>query len=126
LTVPFALRWLITAAFVALVVILSITPGQARNGDSGFAWLVAITPPTVQKLMHFVVYAVLAWMWAWTLARIEPRPLRLALAFVLTVGLGGILEWYQARVPGRFGSLADVLINAAGTAAGLLAALLLL
>ncbi len=126
MSVPIGLRWLVTGAFVALVVILSVTPGHGKSDDSGFVWLVAVTPPTVQKILHLIVYAMLAALWAWTLAGIESRPLRFALAFILTVGLGGILEWYQTQVPGRFGTLGDVLLNALGAAAGLLLAALAL
>ena len=124
--VPLGLRWLITGAFVVLIVILSVTPGQATSGDTGFVWLVAVTPPPLQKLMHVVIYGMLAALWVWTLARVKTTPLRLALAFVLTVGLGAILEWYQTQVPGRFGTLNDVLLNAVGAAAGLLVAVLVL
>lgn len=124
--VPVGIRWLITAAFIVLIVILSVTPGQAKSGDSGFVWLIAITPTPVQKLMHLFVYAGLAVLWTWTLAGIKGTPQRLALAFVLTVSLGAMLEWYQTRVPGRYGTLADALLNAAGAAAGLLIALLIL
>lgn len=124
--VPLGLRWLITGAFVVLIVILSVTPGQATSGDTGFVWLVAVTPPPLQKLMHVVIYGMLAALWVWTLAKVKTTPLRLALAFVLTVGLGAILEWYQTQVPGRFGTLNDVLLNAVGAAAGLLVAVLVL
>jgi hypothetical protein len=126
MTIPLSIRWVITLTLVAAVITLSIVPGQARPGDTGFAWLVTMTPTLLQKLMHFVIYAGLAWLWAWTLEGIAPRWLRLTLAFTLTVGLGAALEWYQTRVPGRFGTLLDVLLNAAGAVAGLVAALLLL
>jgi VanZ family protein len=43
-------------------------------------------------------------------------------AFIITVGFGAVVEWCQTRVPGRIGSLADVLLNAAGAALGLLVA----
>ena len=113
-------------SLVVAIIALSVFPGHARSGDSVFVWLVAATPAPLQKLMHFLIYAGLAWLWAWTLEGVAPRWLRLAIAFVITVGLGATLEWYQTRVPGRFGTLLDVLLNAAGAAAGLVAALLLL
>lgn len=126
MTIPISIRWVITLALVAAVIVLSVTPGHARSGDSVFVWLIAATPTPLQKFMHFLVYAGLAWLWAWTLESIEHRWLRLAIAFALAVGLGAALEWYQTRVPGRFGTLLDVLLNSAGALAGLIAALLLL
>jgi len=125
-TVPISLRWIVTLLLVGAVIVLSVIPGHARSGDSAFVWLVAVTPAPLQKLMHFVIYAGLAWLWAWTLEGITHRWLRLAIAFVLTVGLGATLEWYQTRVPGRFGTLLDVLLNTAGAIAGLIGALLVL
>ena len=119
-------RWLITLAFVALVVVLSITPGKSQTGDSVFVWLVATTPTVVQKLMHVAVYAALVFLWTWTLQHIESQTIRLTMAFALTTGLGVLLEWYQTKVPGRFGTLVDVLLNAFGALVGLLAAVLLL
>lgn len=111
---------------VVAVIVLSVIPGHARAGDSAFVWLVASTPAPIQKLMHFLIYAALGWMWAWTLEGIAPRWLRLTIAFVLAVGIGAALEWYQTRVPGRFGTLLDVVLNTVGVTAGLIVALLIL
>ena len=62
----------------------------------------------------------------WSLEAVESRTARIALTFVLTVGLGAILEWYQTLVPGRFGTIVDALLNAIGAIAGLLLASFLL
>lgn len=126
LSLPVSIRWIVTLSLVIAVIVLSVIPGYARAGDSAFIWLVAATPSPVQKLMHFLVYAALGWMWAWTLEGIAPRWLRLLTAFALAVGLGVALEWYQTRVPGRFGTLLDVVLNAFGVIVGLIAALLIL
>ena len=76
--------------------------------------------------MHFLIYAAMTWLWTWSLEGLAPRWARFAIAFTLAVGLGAALEWYQTRVPGRFGTLLDILLNAAGAVAGLVLALLLL
>ena len=119
MTVPIPLRWLLTLGLIALIVVLSVTPGQAREGDSGFVWLVAVTPTLLQKSMHFVVYAVLAALWYWTLESLPSRGLRLAIVLLLSICLGATLEWAQTHIPGRFGALTDILLNAAGTLVGL-------
>jgi VanZ family protein len=123
---PPVLRWLITLAFVAVVVVLSITPGKDQAGDSVFVWLVVNTPTPLQKFMHFVIYAALVVLWAWTLEAIESRVLRFLLAFLLAVGLGSMLEWYQTKIPGRFGTIVDALLNVLGAIGGLLFALAIL
>ena len=113
-------------ALVALVVALSLAPGVARPGDSVFVWLVANTAPPLQKVMHVVVYAVLAVVGLWTLQSVESKSLRYLLALAVTLCLGAVLEWQQTRVPGRYGTLGDVFLNLIGIALGLLGALLLL
>ena len=126
LSISPVLRWVITLTFVVIVVVLSVTPGKSQTGDSIFVWLVANTPTPVQKLMHVVIYAALVGLWAWTLEAIESRFIRFLLAFLIAISLGSALEWYQTRVPGRFGTLVDALLNALGAIAGLLAALVIL
>ena len=124
--VPVGVRWLVTAVLVVVIVALSVTPDQNRPGDSVFHWLVTNTSASVQKMLHVVVYALLAALLVWALDDIDSRRMRLLFAFVAAVGLGAALEWYQLRVPGRFGNIGDALLNAAGAVLGLIAATLLL
>ena len=126
LSVPATYRWVITLAFVGIIVGLSVAPGVSRPDDTLFSWFVLNASTPLQKSMHVVVYALLAGLWMWTLDAVESRFVRAALTLVLCTALGGVLEWHQTRVPGRFGTLADVLLNIAGAAIGLLAALLFL
>ncbi len=118
-------RWLITLVFVGIVVVLSVTPGRYQAGDSVFVWLVANTPTPLQKIMHVAVYMALALLLMWALETVESRTSRIAWTLVLTFSLGAVLEWYQTMVPGRFGTIVDVLLNAVGAIVGLVAALLI-
>ena len=68
----------------------------------------------------------LALLLMWTLETVESRLTRVVLTLVLAVSLGAVLEWYQTRVPGRFGTIADAILNAIGAVAGLLAFLVIL
>jgi len=126
LSVPVAYRWIVTLAFVGVIIGLSVTPGVERPDDTLFSWLYANTAPPVQKVLHVVTYAILASLWMWALAGIESLPRRIALAFVLAVVLGVALEWYQTTVPGRYGSIFDILLNTLGVVAGLVVAVFLL
>jgi VanZ like protein len=125
-SVPITVRLLVTIVLIAAIVALSVVPGRALPGDSAFVWLVSVTPAPLQKLMHVVAYATLALLWMWTLEKMHPISLRIALAFTISVGIGAILEWYQLSVPGRYGTLADVLLNSIGTVVGLIATFFLL
>ena len=126
LSVPASARWGITLVFAAIVIALSISPGVERAGDNIFVWVIVRTPPLIQKFMHVATYAALAMSWMWTLESIESRIVRIALTIIVTIGLGAVLEWYQTRVPGRFGTVFDVLLNAIGTVIGIIAALLIM
>lgn len=126
LSIPVAYRWVITLLFVAVLITLSVTPGVAQPEDNIFAWLFAGTSSPVQKAMHVVCYALLTMLWMWTLTSVASIRLRAALAVLLAVGLGAVLEWYQTQVPGRVGSALDVALNIVGAALGLALGLFLL
>lgn len=122
MTVSVSLRWVLTLMLVLAITAVSVVPGHSRQSASTFVWLIEITPSTLQKSMHFFVYAGLAWLWVWTLESVSPGWLRFALAFFLCAAISVGLEWYQTLVPGRFGTMSDVLLNTAGVIAGLLLA----
>ena len=48
------------------------------------------------------------------------------IALIIAVAFGVVMEWCQTKVPGRYGTVYDVALNAAGAALGLLAAIFLL
>jgi VanZ family protein len=75
------------------------------------------TPSVIQKALHVILYGMLTALWLWTLEGLSDRPAaRLGSAFVLSVAFGAFVEWYQTSIPGRFGTLIDVLLNALGAA----------
>ena len=124
--IPLIYRCLLTLAFIAMIVALSIIPGRAEPSDSVFSWLVVNTAPPVQKAMHVAVYAALVVLWMWTLEAVGSRALRALLSVALAIGLGALLEWCQLYVAGRFGTLSDVLLNGVGALLGLVLAIVLL
>lgn len=107
-----------TLAFAILLVFLSVTPGTPEAGDGAFHWLVLNTATPLQKTLHVLAYAVMAVLLAWALDGLAGRCLRIGVALALAVALGAGLEWWQLWVPGRFGSVSDILLNAAGALAG--------
>lgn len=104
--------WAITVGYAALLAAVSLLP-SGTGPLSG--WDTAISP-TLQNLLHVPAYAVLVALIAWALGR--PTLLRLGLAALACCAFGALLECAQATIPGRFGSLEDTLLNAAGVAAG--------
>lgn len=104
--------------------VLSSIPGYAHPEDWTLVWIVAKTPPLVQKALHVLLYAGLAWLSFWTLEPLSFR-LRVIIAFITAVSFGALNEWHQLQMPGRFGTVTDVLLNTAGAILGLLIAVLI-
>ena len=119
------IRIAITLCFMMALLIASVIPGRAQPGDSVFVWIVAKTPTALQKTLHLILYALLAMLWAWSLEAIESRSQRLLVAITVAIGFGAAMEWYQTKVPGRYGTIVDVGLNAVGALLGIVAALIL-
>jgi VanZ family protein len=111
---------------MALLMLVSLIPGHPRPGDHAFSWLVAETPVLIQKVLHVCLYGVLALLLVWTLESIQPRTYRLLIALIIAVAFGAVMEWCQIKVPGRYGTVYDAALNAAGAALGLLVAIFIL
>jgi len=111
---------------MALLALVSLIPGHPKPGDSAFIWLIADIPTLMQKILHICLYGVLALLLVWTLDSIEPKAYRFLIALFIAVAFGAVMEWCQTKVPGRYGTVFDVALDAAGAALGLLAAVFIL
>jgi VanZ family protein len=115
---PRWLRWLAALAWAAGIFYLSHQ--SAPLGQTAGA--------PQSNLAHLAIYAVLAVLLFWALSYPNGRsssPLwaRASVAFALTVLYGVSDELHQAFVPGRSATEADIVVDAAGAALGLTAAL---
>jgi VanZ family protein len=116
---------ILTLGFMALLALASLIPGHPKSGDPAIIRLVAKIPAQVQKILHVCLYGVLMLLLVWTLERIQIRNYRFLVSFVIAVSFGAVMEWCQTKVPGRFGTVHDIALNAAGAALGLLVAIFL-
>lgn len=116
-------RIVLTLCFMAFLALVSLIPGHPEPDDFAFIWLVAETPTLMQKILHVCLYGVLALLLVWTLDSIQSRTYRFLIALIIAVVFGAVMELCQTMVPGRFGTLYDVALNAAGATLGLLAAI---
>lgn len=111
--------WTVTGVYAALLAVVCLLP----SGDGVLGgWDAALTP-TWQNTLHVPAFAALAVLGI--LAALGS--FRVGLAGVLWIALGccaygTLLELAQASIPGRTGSLTDVLLNAAGVVVGSLVA----
>ncbi len=110
----------IAGAYILLLAVVSLLP--SGTGVLG-GWDTTISPG-LQNLLHIPAYAVLV-----ILVVLALRPsFKTGLTGMAWVSLGCcvfgvVLEFAQAVIPGRTGSLTDVLLNAAGVVIGCLTAI---
>lgn len=108
------LRHCLAPGLMLCISVLSLTPGVPNVGHSPFVWLVDMTPKPAQKILHVCFYAVLTVALSWNLRRIDSPTARFLLASFFALGFGVLMEWLQTFVPGRFGSLTDVVLDGIG------------
>lgn len=103
-----------TAAFALLLTVVSLMPSGAEDsGSSG--WDTAISP-ALQNTLHVPAYLVLTVLAIGCLSM--PGRGRILGVAAVCAGFGVILELGQAYVPGRTGSVADMLLNTLGAILG--------
>jgi|GEM_PF-1903764 len=106
----------VPVAYMAVILIGASVPA---DGDTEHLLEFLLLPPTLQNLLHIPVYGLLAFLWRWCLnAHMEARRATI-LAFLIAVVFGVFQEWVQSLVPGRFGSVTDVVFNTIGAGLGL-------
>lgn len=101
-------------AWALVVVLLGLVPTHAA------LQAVAGQRETAATVVgHFLEYALLAFLLAAALGGWRRERHAAAVAALLAVGLGILIEAVQALLPYRDAQLLDVMVNAAGTALGL-------
>jgi len=99
---------------------LSSMPGAPLPGDPKLYALFYWISPSVQNALHVPAYVVLASAWCWALRAWLRVPVARAIgAFAIASAYGVFDEWHQSFVPGRYASLTDVALDAAGAVLGI-------
>ncbi len=108
------LYWLPPAAYMCIIVALSSTPAASK---------VPLLWKHQDKVLHFCEYFLLAFLAARAFGgpSATPESWRIALAGAISAAFGAFDELYQQFIPGREASVLDVLADAYGVVAGLLA-----
>lgn len=107
--------------YVGVLAVVSLLP--SGTGVLG-GWDRSIAP-TIQNVLHVPAYCVLFLLGMLCLRNSTRAGFVVILTVVLACGaFGAGLEFAQAFIPGRMGSVVDVLLNFAGVGLGLLAVIL--
>ena len=104
-------RWAPAVAWAAVLLVATSIPNpnvpDVRNGD---------------KVVHALLYGVLAWLVVRALKPDARTPRALLVAFAALLAFGWADEWHQQYIPGRSQSAADWLADGTGAALAILTA----
>ena len=77
--------------------------------------------PTLQNLLHIPVFGLLAFLWLKSFTKHSIlTPTKVIITLIITILFGCLDEFHQTFVPGRYGSLIDILLNFVGIFMGIL------
>ena len=108
------LRVVVPLACMTAIFALSSIPDTATP-ETGLERVLHWASPELQNLLHIPLFGGLAWCWHWGLQSwVKQERWRLGAALALTLAYAVLDEIHQLGVPGRFGSLTDVVLNAVG------------
>jgi len=119
------ITWAATAAYVLLLTLVSLVPSGADAGPLR-GWDTDLSSAT-QNTAHVPAYLLLAGLV--TLCVSTVRPVTVGVAAWVALGCcayGATTEWAQSVIPGRYGSISDMLLNVVGSVVGAVAAWLVL
>ncbi|MEX2177429.1 MAG: VanZ family protein [Gemmatimonadaceae bacterium] len=107
-------RWLPPLLWAGLIFFATSMPGS----------LLPQQVSTVDKLAHFTMYMVLAFLLARYRSEVTSRWRSAGFALAVAIAYGAIDEWHQQFIPGRSTELADWYADSLGAASGALLFLL--
>ena len=103
--------WLVSLILMATITLLSLLRGDA--------WVVRVTPRPIQKALHIVFYAALAFgVLSAQVVFDLPQRISIPLTVFSVLAFSAVLEWLQSFRPGRFPRAADVALDAIGVILG--------
>ena len=102
------------AAYTLGITVASVIPGPSETSPE--VGLAMIFSPTVQNFLHLPAYFFLTLLVCRSLESARKDTLTNSVAALLgSMFLGGFSECLQSYVPGRFPSVADLVMNSLGT-----------
>jgi VanZ family protein len=94
--------------------LLSSIPDQG-NPETTAEQLLQWVSPELQNYLHIPLFGGLAAAWYWALQPLPVSRRQVLSAVLLIPSLYSFIdEWHQLQVPGRFGSLTDIVLNLVG------------
>jgi len=100
---------IIPMAYAAFIYYLSSLPGTPAS-DKHTGW--ALLEPILFNFLHIPLYAILAWLWRWSLDAWHPQIRHpVIITLVLTITYAVFDEWHQSFTPHRYPSISDIALD---------------
>ena len=109
-------RWLPPLLWAGVILFGTSLPQEA----------VPVQTAKIDKVLHFSIYTVFAYLLTWQLAVNNKRWVAVLVAVVVSIAFGAADEWHQQFIPGRSMELADWLADSLGACLGAIACALTL
>jgi len=112
-------RLTIPVVYMLCIFLLSSIPGDASQSIPTL--VVSLIPSSLQNLLHIPLFAGLGLSWIWAL---NPTQLsthkKTATLLVICISFAIFDELHQLNVPGRYGSLSDLMLDILGIISALM------
>jgi len=112
------INWYWPVLLMVLIFVESSIPMD--GGPHNIAFLTNLDPD-LQNLLHIPLYGTLSFLWLKFFFR-SGRPLKHAVVYslIVTICYGCLDEFHQSFVPGRYGGLLDIYLDAGGSVLGIM------
>lgn len=108
----FLRNFYIPLLFMAFIFIISSIPGE--SDDKMLKFIIGLDP-SLQNFLHIPLYGTLQFLWLQSFKKLGKKGIwSVLICFLITIGYGVFDEFHQTFVPGRYGSLKDMLMNGLG------------
>ncbi len=106
---------------VLLMILIFILSAIPMDTDADNLKFLMALDPKFQNLLHLPLFGLLSYLWIrpLTILGISNIP-KIVLTVFITIIFGCFDEFHQTFVPGRYGSLMDILLNLAGVMMGIM------
>ena len=109
---------------VLLMVLIFIESSIPMDGGPHNITFLTNLDPDLQNLLHIPLYGVLSFLWVKLFLRTRRQewPVKYIVGFslIITVCYGCFDEFHQSFVPGRYGGLLDIYLDAGGAVLGVM------
>ena len=109
---------IVPVLYMGLILAGASIPAETGAAEKKHFLHFLLLPSFLQNVVHIPAYGLLSFFWRWYLNAFAQNKTPIVLALFLTIGFALFQEWYQTFIPGRYGSIGDVIVGVLGALLG--------